>query len=152
MILPPCVNPNRVRHSSGSLPPQVFALQSQSLPSTCASPLFLHPVQPPPRSRRTENKTVSSAVSGLLAEVVSPSKQQSSEKNSAYLLTASVNLYPHSIESLSLTLLPQQRPKIALFTEVSLELPLAKFKYRYSFLSFLTFDKYIAFHLFIFFT
>ena len=55
-----------------SLPPQVFTLQSQILPSTCASPLFLHPVQPPSSSRRTENKTVSSAVSGLLAEVLFP--------------------------------------------------------------------------------
>ena len=48
-----------------SLPKQVFILQSQVLPSTCAPPLFLHPVQPPPtRSHRTEDKTVSSAVSG----------------------------------------------------------------------------------------
>ncbi|KAM7235740.1 hypothetical protein CapIbe_012926 [Capra ibex] len=51
---------------------KVFILQSRILPSTCASLLFLHPMQPPPRSRRAENKTVSSAVSGLLAEVLFP--------------------------------------------------------------------------------
>ncbi|OWK17733.1 hypothetical protein Celaphus_00009114 [Cervus elaphus hippelaphus] len=49
-----------------SLPPQI-------VPSTWAPPLFLHPVQPPPtRSHRTEDRTVSSAVSGLLAEVLFP--------------------------------------------------------------------------------
>lgn len=118
-----------------SLPQQVFILQSRILPSTCASPLFLHPMQPPPHSRRTENKTVSSAVSGLLAEVLFPPVSSKVLKRIARICSLHQSPSTPIVLRLSLTLLlPQQRPKIALFTEVSLELPLAKFKYRYSFL------------------